>query len=341
MFKIAKELLPMLFEGINKQHDLYVPVIEEEVTNFAPWDSFKRADLDTLKTANTPKSLFLPQVENLYSVTIGEKIHINAEPLQSRTFVVLGVRACDETALEILDSVYLSQPIDRFYETRRRNGYIITLACPNPAATCFCASFNIDAARPGGDVTTWVSSDTLYWLAQNEKGEKLTQSLACFFETADDVEVSALQESSRRKTANLPYNNLSLDKFRDESLLGFFDAPQWQSLHMACIACGTCTFLCPTCQCYDIRDFDAGSSICKYRCWDSCMYSDFTLMAHGNPRQSQLERFRQRFMHKLVYHPASKDGKFGCVGCGRCVSKCPVGLNIVKIIKELGAGSSV
>ncbi|MGN0763159.1 MAG: 4Fe-4S dicluster domain-containing protein, partial [Aristaeellaceae bacterium] len=103
-----------------------------------------------------------------------------------------------------------------------------------------------------------------------------------------------------------------------------------------CLGCGTCTFVCPTCQCYDIRDFDTGSGVQRYRCWDSCMYSDFTLMAHGTNRPTQLERFRQRFMHKLVYFPSNNEGLYSCVGCGRCLAKCPQGLHIVKVIKALG-----
>ena len=107
----------------------------------------------------------------------------------------------------------------------------------------------------------------------------------------------------------------------------------WEELYKPCLACGTCTFVCPTCQCYDIKDYDTGHGVHRYRCWDSCMYSDFTMMAHGNNRTSQMQRFRQRFMHKLVYYPANNDGMFSCVGCGRCVEKCPESLNIVKVIK--------
>ena len=83
----------------------------------------------------------------------------------------------------------------------------------------------------------------------------------------------------------------------------------------------------------DIKDYDTGHGVQRYRCWDSCMYSDFTMMAHGNNRTSQMQRFRQRFMHKLVYYPLNNDGLFSCVGCGRCVEKCPSSLNIVKVIK--------
>ena len=112
-----------------------------------------------------------------------------------------------------------------------------------------------------------------------------------------------------------------------------FESPVWEKLYKPCLACGTCTVVCPTCLCYDIKDYDTGHGVQRYRCWDSCMYSDFTMMAHGNNRTSQKERFRQRFMHKLVYFPANNDGMYSCVGCGRCVEKCPAALNIVKVVK--------
>ena len=76
----------------------------------------------------------------------------------------------------------------------------------------------------------------------------------------------------------------------------------------------------------------------RFRCWDSCMFSDFTKMAHGNPRLTQKERFRQRFMHKLVYFPENNNGEFGCVGCGRCLVSCPISMNIVKVMKKLTEG---
>ena len=134
----------------------------------------------------------------------------------------------------------------------------------------------------------------------------------------------------------LPLKDLDLNGIDGNATEKLFGSEQWTELSRACLGCGTCTYVCPTCQCYDIRDFDTGREIRRYRCWDSCMYSDFTRMAHGNPRKSQVERFRQRFMHKLVYFPANNDGMYSCVGCGRCVAKCPISMNIVKVVKALG-----
>ena len=129
---------------------------------------------------------------------------------------------------------------------------------------------------------------------------------------------------------------MDMEYLKGADMMELFNSPKWQELYQSCLGCGTCTFVCPTCQCYDIRDYDTGHGIIRYRCWDSCMYKDFTMMAHGTNRKTQMERFRQRFMHKLSYFPINNDGEFGCVGCGRCISKCPISMNITKVIKALG-----
>ena len=152
----------------------------------------------------------------------------------------------------------------------------------------------------------------------------------------DQKQVNVFYRLDSKKYESLPFAHLNLTGFDGDHLMEKFNSPKWKKLSMACLGCGSCTFACPTCQCYDIRDYDAGNGIQRYRCWDSCMYSDFTLMAHGTNRPTQLERYRQRFMHKLVYFPSNNDGMYSCVGCGRCIEKCPMNLNIVKVIKALG-----
>ena len=153
----------------------------------------------------------------------------------------------------------------------------------------------------------------------------------------DEGELGALRVGKTREIlAKLPLAGLTTEGVGVGKTQELFDRPEWKTLSEACLGCGTCTFVCPTCQCYDIKDYDTGHGVQRYRCWDSCMYSDFTMMAHGNNRTSQLQRFRQRFMHKLVYFPANNDGMYSCVGCGRCVDKCPSHLNIVKVIKAFG-----
>ena len=148
--------------------------------------------------------------------------------------------------------------------------------------------------------------------------------------------VETAKKEIAEKAAALPFANLNISRFKGENMNELFESKKWKKLSAACLGCGSCTFVCPTCQCYDIRDYNTGHGIERYRCWDSCMYHDFTLMAAETPRPTQVERYRQRFMHKLVYFPANNDGMYSCVGCGRCVEKCPMNLNIVKVIKALG-----
>ena len=334
MYKIAKENLSALFQCIAEDKALYLPVNNGGQVNFAAWTEDAQVDLDTLKSVKSPKDAFFPQSENLYTCyREGKKIKIEPEELQNQNFVVFGMKACDVKGVEVLDKVFLSEPVDSFYAARRAHGTIVAMACHEPEETCFCKVFGIDCAEPVADVATWMVEGELYWKALTEKGEALTNAVASLLTETDDAKVEAEKAAIRAIVEKLPYSNLSLEGWNGEVLNEKFNSPVWEDLYKPCLACGTCTFVCPTCQCYDIKDYDTGHGVQRYRCWDSCMYSDFTMMAHGNNRTSQMQRFRQRFMHKLVYFPANNDGMYSCVGCGRCVEKCPASLNIVKVIK--------
>ena len=334
MLKIAKENLNALFQKIAENNALYVPVNNGNQVNFASWTESAEVNLDALKTVKSPKDAFFPQSENLYSCyRDGKKIQIQPEELQNQNFVVFGMKACDVKGVEVLDKVFLAEPVDTFYAARRAHGTIVAMACHEPEETCFCKVFGIDCANPVADVATWMVEGELYWKALTEKGEALTAVVASLLTDADEAKVEEEINAIHGIVEKLPYSNLSLEGWNGDALTEKFDSPVWEELYKPCLACGTCTFVCPTCQCYDIKDYDTGHGIKRYRCWDSCMYSDFTMMAHGNNRTSQMQRFRQRFMHKLVYFPANNDGMYSCVGCGRCVEKCPASLNIVKVIK--------
>ena len=251
-------------------------------------------------------------------------------------FVLFGVKACDFKSFEVLDNVFLQEPVDTFYKARRDAGIIVTLACNKPELSCFCKVFNLDASNPLGDVTSWIDAENIYLKANTEKGKKVVDVVKDLGVEVDDGKVDSLKNDIKTKIDKLPYANLDLSRFKEENLNELFNLPDWKDLSEACLGCGTCTFVCPTCQCFDIRDFKTNDGVIRFRCWDSCMYSDFTQMAAANSRTTQLQRYRQRFMHKLVYYPSQYNGTFSCVGCGRCVNKCPQHLNIIKVIKKIG-----
>ena len=242
----------------------------------------------------------------------------------------------------MLDRVFIdSEPVDTYYKNRREHATVITLACSHPASTCFCHTFGIDMTEPrGGDITAWELDDRYAFRAETEKGSSLLSRLDSLLEEDEtsDGEVSRQREESAARAEKLPLAALTTEAFDGKDMLTTFRDGRWASLSEACIGCGTCTYVCPTCQCYDIKEFKTGDGVKRFRCWDSCMYSDFTKMAGGQPRLTQLERFRQRFMHKLIYFPMNNDGVYGCVGCGRCLARCPIHMNIVKVMKELGKG---
>ena len=340
MLKIKKDNLTNLFSKISSDMPLYLPIEKNNSSEYGLYQEGVATALDMLNTTKSPKDLFFPQNETLAHFKMsGKNIEIIPPQIKDEKFVVYGVRACDAKSFDILDMVFMSDPVDEFYASRRNNSIIITSACSMPEESCFCNVFNIDATNPAGDIASWVVNDDVLFKANTEKGESFLEKYKDMFEDANTNDEKTLEEQ-KEKVKNifdkLPLANLDLSEFGEGATNKLFDRPEWDELSKACIGCGTCTFVCPTCQCYDIRDFNTGHGVQRYRCWDSCMYSDFTRMAHGNSRKTQKERFRQRFMHKLVYFPDNNNGEFSCVGCGRCVAKCPISMNIAKVARVLG-----
>ncbi|MBR6549223.1 MAG: 4Fe-4S dicluster domain-containing protein [Clostridia bacterium] len=339
MKQIKLDSIQSLFKALSATRTLYLPVDTPAGADFKKYEDGVLWS-GALNPNRSAKDFFFPQTENMVDFKVeGKTIEIIEPTRPDEDFVVFGVRACDARSFELLDKVFLCDPVDTYYQNRREHGVIVTVCCNKPAETCFCTNFGIDPTAPGGDVACWQDDDTLYLQANTKAGEALLNSVADVLAEADDSAADSVKETVKAIMAKLPIQNLDLSAFTEDNLLNLFGSEQWKKLSEACLGCGTCTFVCPTCQCYDIKDFDTGHGIKRFRCWDSCMYSEFTRCAHGNPRLSQVERFRQRFMHKLVYFPANNNGDFSCVGCGRCLAKCPISMNIVKVIKALGGAN--
>ena len=282
MLKISLSKIQELFAAIAADEALYIPADHAGQPEYMRW-SEGMAMTDALNTVRSAKDFFFPQTEDLVSFKMeGKSIEIIDPRTETEDFVVFGVRACDARSFSILDRVFLVDPVDSYYANRREHGTIVSMACSRPAETCFCHSFGIDAAEPEGDAVCWKTEDALYIRANTEKGEKLLEKLRPMMEEADEAPVKAQQEKTREILGKLPLSSFTTEKFGGDVLLKVFNSEQWKSLSESCLGCGTCTFVCPTCQCYDIRDFKTGSGVKRFRCWDSCMYSDFTLMASGS-----------------------------------------------------------
>lgn len=254
------------------------------------------------------KSLFLPQREELFAIKCKKgDIEILQEEIDEKR-VIFGARPCDCKALLLLDKVFLEEPKDASYLKRRENTTIISLLCKEPGDFCFCTSFK---NTEGSDILMIELESFLYLNVLTEKGMAITSSLP---KPSDS-------ERNEIKTLDVK-RSLSLDKIKFS-----FSDPRWKEVSLKCLGCGICTFLCPTCYCFDIQDENEK----HFRCWDSCSFSFFTKMPGHQPRSEQFQRFRNRILHKFSYFK-ERYGEYACVGCGRCLNHCPVSMDVIDVI---------
>jgi ferredoxin len=337
MKKIAKTKLQELWQRLSAEGALHLPVRSDRVVEFVRWQEDVSADLDALNAFLPPKKYFYPQTETVLKYQFEDTLQLtDVSSLAGEKTILFGVRPCDAAAFSLMDKVYLGEPVDEAYRRRRESTVVIALGCLEPEETCFCLAFDIDPGKaPGADLLAADTGTELVFIAQSSKGEELLAKLNGVLQEAtsgDENKVKDAQERAREKyVTRVSVHGLA------EKLDTFFDSVYWDRLYRRCIACGTCTYLCPTCHCFDLQEYAAGRSGERIRCWDACMFPDFTQMAGGhNPRPTQKERVRQRFMHKLNYFPRQHGGEYACVGCGRCVRQCPVHLDILEVIREMG-----
>ena len=240
MKKIPLNNLEKFYEQISSSQELYLPVVKGGVLNFAKYEQDSQVDINSLQTVKSPKDLFFPQSEDIMSFkTSGKQIEIKDERVKKDTFVIFGVRACDNKSFEVLDRVFLQEPVDSMYKNKRDNAVIITLACNSPKKSCFCKNFDIDASSPKGDIEGYICDGYLYLDAKTEKGQNLLNSLD-LEQTNDTTAVDALKKDIVEKINQLPYSSLNLDAFKGENLMTLFDRKEWNELSSACLGCGTC-----------------------------------------------------------------------------------------------------
>ena len=250
MKKVSRENLDALFAAIAEAKKLYLPVAdstdEKRSAKYTVWTPKTKYASEAVNTVRSAKDFFFPQVENMVNFKVnGKKIEVDDIRTECEDFVIFGVRACDAASFKILDSVYLSEPVDTFYQNRREHGVVMTMSCTKPSETCFCSVFGIDAAEPAGDVSCWMTDDAVLMQANTEKGEALLASLPMLEDAADD----AAEESKAKTKAileKLPLKNLSTDSFGGDKLMELFNSDKWAGLSEACLGCGTCTFVCPS-----------------------------------------------------------------------------------------------
>ena len=327
MYKLlAKTDLPDLMRKWMESAVVYAPVRKGDFTQFQPITDSADADLDfTGNTRYPPKELFLPQSEVMFRVREG-KFESTDDEVEMR--VVLGMRPCDARALELLDKVFTQDNPDPYWVRKREQTTIVALGCDDPSETCFCTTVG---AGPfdgrGADVMLTQDGDSYVAEILTQKGQTLLGHLA----DASSTQVESAHRVQAAATSKMEHP-FDPEGVRDK-LYGMFESSFWQEIQQSCLGCGVCTFLCPTCYCFDIVDEALRDE--RVRNWDSCMFRAYSQEASGhNPRPTNKERTRQRIMHKYAYFVELYD-EIGCTGCGRCVRYCPVNLDIRQMIRSV------
>jgi sulfhydrogenase subunit beta (sulfur reductase) len=324
----SREALATWLDALAGQYTLIAPHLVDSELLYRPVASSAEIVFDFERTALSPKTFFLPDTQVTLEVERRGKEVTLTEPTLGQEQVIFGVRPCDARGLRALDALLLDRPpADAYYAERREKTTLVGLACPRLWDDCFCTSLGsgpddtsaLDVMLYEGELGYWV-------LAVTEKGATLLAGL----EVDETATVAPVSDPGGNSVPVLP----------PEAWGALFDDGYWQRLAERCLSCHACTYVCPTCRCFDVRDDTVAAGpgyarIQRLRAWDSCMSPAYRRIAGGhNPRPGKAQRLRNRYYCKFCYSPTDF-GAVACVGCGRCIEVCPVGIDITEMLADV------
>jgi hypothetical protein len=280
------------------------------------------------------KKLLHPPVEKLWQAERdGRGFAVTEETHKPAKTALIGVRPCELRALAIHDKVLMEGPYaNRSYEQRRRNLFIVAVNCVRPGGTCFCVSMKAGPkAESGFDLalTEILESDRHYFVVEvgTDAGADLLDELPV--KDAGEGEIAAAAKAMEQAEVKMG-RSLDVEGIK-ELLYDRFDDTHWDDVADRCLSCGNCTMVCPTCFCVDVEDTTdlSGRKAERWSRWDSCFTRGFSYIHGGSIRFTRKSRYRQWMTHKLGYWLDQFD-TLGCVGCGRCITWCPAGIDITE-----------
>ena len=337
MIRILKQdQLGEWLRAIAREQKLIAPIADEGGnTAFRETDGSEPLATVPGVSAESAKKCFYPPSEELFRYgDIGRKPFLIEKIEDIKPFVLFGIRPCDAVALEYNDRFWNSDDGDPYYRRRREAATVVALNCNEIAPECFCASISDALTDPRGmDVlVTPLKRKTLLVEALTDKGKALLQKTAGMMEKGTEEDVNA-RRALAQKVGEMQKRRVDKDGVVERAQSLFKNDEYWRKLTRACIGCGVCTYMCPTCTCFDVMDDSIAESGFRFRCWDTCQFRQFCQEASGHDRRpNQWERQRQRVSHKFWYSVDRFD-LISCVGCGRCIRLCPVNIDICELAR--------
>lgn len=320
---------------------IYAPARTGDLWTYELIDEAEKINLDHPNTILSPKKIVFPQREVLLEFRTSNDTGPEVREVipEEKSTVIFGVRPCDARALILTDKVFSGDIEDPYYWKRRNPVTLVGLACATPPSpNCFCTSVNGSPfSTEGLDVLMTDMEDKYFVESFSKKGEELIRAGRDFFKTPAAQDKKNREKIQAEAAKEIERQVKDIKKIPPK-LKKMFESPFWDEESMSCIRCGICTYLCPTCHCFDINDEVLSSSPLKgkrVRTWDNCQFPDFTMHSSGhNPRPDKASRLRQRIMHKFQYF-VERYKTYQCTGCGRCISKCPVGIDIIEVLDKV------
>ncbi|MHB0955724.1 MAG: 4Fe-4S dicluster domain-containing protein [Pirellulaceae bacterium] len=289
-----------------------------------------------------PKRYLFPANLRLFEFRVeADSFVLNAGPPQVPKLAMLGVRACELAAIEVQDRVFgLNDPrtfrceSEPWYAQIRQEALLIAVNCTRPSGTCFCAAWGTGPeATAGFDLALTELRDGFLVLVGSKRGAALVDELPVREPTLAELELAEIKLERARARMGRQLDTSGLKELLDESI----EYPEWDEIARRCLSCGNCTMVCPTCFCCtvnDTTDLAATGQVARTRQWESCFTHQFTYTISGPERNTIRGRYRHWLRHKLATW-WDQFGCSGCVGCGRCITWCPVGIDLTEMVRRL------
>jgi sulfhydrogenase subunit beta (sulfur reductase) len=326
-FLISKESFDKVLLALLQDYYVFAPVLINGNQDYRLIceDDLNQIVYNTPKPTTPLKTFFLPVKENVVG-TIKE----------ARMRIIIGIPSCDLMALGILDAIYLSEPIDMYYQHKRENTILIGTDCYSIQEHCHCTTYGIQPyPEKYHDISLSVLNKDVYLTINSERGENLFKKLSVYesFKGTGENDLKDVINKRNEVVRLLTDTNKNLPDYKTTGeLIKGSGEDIWQKHARTCVSCGACATICPTCTCFlliDRPEFE------KVRQLDACQYPAFEKVAAGeDPLGKRHVRFRNRYLCKYVWKP-EKFGPAACTGCGRCIEACIGKINKNELFKEL------